>query len=116
MNVHEVLTRCRDLGVILAASPDGKLRATPPGKLPEDLREQLRRCKAEVLALLNRRQEPSPWPCRHCGQPAEVEAVEPSLDGTRTLTFWTCEPCGVWAVTPNTLREPPSAWVSKAVQ
>src|SRR5713226_1212149 len=62
MNVHEVLTRCRDLGVILAASPDGKLRATPPGKLPEELREQLRRCKAEVLALLTLQQQPAPSP------------------------------------------------------
>ena len=59
---------------------------------------------------------PSPWPCPHCGRPADIESVEPSLDGQRMLTFWHCEPCQVWAVTPNTLREPPSAWVSKTQQ
>ncbi len=50
---------------------------------------------------------PTPWPCRHCGKPAEIEAVEPSLDGQRTLTYWRCEPCQTWGVTPSTLREPP---------
>ena len=57
-----------------------------------------------------------PWPCPHCGNPAEIEAVERSLDGTRMLTFWRCEPCQIWAVTPSTQKEPPSAWVSKKEQ
>ncbi len=55
------------------------------------------------------------WPCEHCGQPAEIEAVEPSRDGTRMLTFWHCEPCQIWAVTPDTLRQPP-VWVSSKEQ
>lgn len=55
------------------------------------------------------------WPCPHCGRQAEIEAVEPSRDGTRMLTFWTCKPCQVWAVTPNTLREPP-VWASRRLQ
>ena len=59
--------------------------------------------------------DPSPWPCPHCGSPAEIEAVEPRRDRTRMLTFWHCAPCQVWAVTPSTLREPP-VWVSKAEQ
>jgi hypothetical protein len=56
-------------------------------------------------------QQPAPWPCPHCGNPAEIEDVFPSLDEERTLTMWRCEPCRVVAVTPNTLREPPT-WVS----
>src|SRR5712692_2304009 len=52
----------------------------------------------------------SPWPCRKCGRPTEIEAVEPSLDGQRVLTYWHCEPCQIWAVTPDTLRQPP-VWV-----
>jgi hypothetical protein len=59
--------------------------------------------------------EVPPWPCRHCGKPAEVEAVEPSLDGTRTLTLWHCEPCQMWAVTPSTQRDPP-VWVARRKQ
>ena len=56
MNVHEVVSRCRDLGVILAPGPGGTLRAAPPGRLPEGLREELRKCKSEVLALLKQPQ------------------------------------------------------------
>ena len=55
------------------------------------------------------------WPCPHCGTPAEVEAVEPSLDGTRTLTYRHCDPCQIWAVPPATIRQPP-VWVPRAVQ
>jgi hypothetical protein len=97
---QELLTRVQSLGVKVALGPGGKLMVSPPGKLPEELREQLRQRKGEVLALLN--QQPALWPCRPCGRPAEIEAVEPSLDGTSMLTFWTCAPCGVWAVTPST--------------
>jgi len=57
----------------------------------------------------------SPWLCPHCSQPAEIEDVTPSLDGTRTLTLWHCEPCQTWGVTPSPLREPP-VWVSKKQQ
>ncbi len=52
---------------------------------------------------------PSPaWLCPHCGQLATIEAVEPSLDGERQLTFWHCLPCQSYAVTPDTIREPPA--------
>src|SRR5262245_32217630 len=57
----------------------------------------------------------APWPCPHCGKPAEFEDVCLSLDSTRTLTLWHCEPCQTWGVTPSTLREPP-VWVSKKEQ
>lgn len=59
--------------------------------------------------------EPLPWPCEHCGNPAEIEAVEPSLDGQRILTYWHCEPCQTHGVTPDTIRQPP-VWVSRREQ
>ena len=52
MSVQEVIARCRELGVTLAPGGDGKLRASPPGRLPAELREELRRHKQEVLTLL----------------------------------------------------------------
>jgi hypothetical protein len=57
----------------------------------------------------------STWPCPHCGNPAEIEGVEPRQDDGVLLTFWHCPPCHTWAVTPATLREPP-VWVSRKEQ
>ena len=111
MTADILLAKCRELGVVLVPGAEGKLRIAPPGRLPEELREELKRRKAEVLALLSQQS----WPCPHCGAPAEIEAVEPSLDGTRMLTYWHCEPCHTWAVTPDTIRQPP-VWVSKREQ
>jgi hypothetical protein len=54
-------------------------------------------------------------PCPHCGKPAEIEAVCPSLDGTRMLTLWHCQPCQTWGATPDSIRQPPT-WVRKTVQ
>jgi len=45
---------------------------------------------------------PTPGPCPQCGKPAVIEAVEPSRDGTSTLTYWRCGPCQTWTVTPAT--------------
>lgn len=56
------------------------------------------------------------WPCPHCGKPVEIEAVEPSVDGQRMLTFWHCRPCQSYAVTPDTLQEPPKGWGTKVRQ
>ena len=55
------------------------------------------------------------WPCPHCGNLAEIEGVEPSLDGQRTLTFWCCEPCQTVGVTPDTPQQPP-VWVPRTEQ
>lgn len=53
MTVQDILTRCQGLGVKLAPCPEGRLRVSPPPeRLPEDLREELRRHKQEILALL----------------------------------------------------------------
>jgi len=56
-----------------------------------------------------------PWPCPHCGKPAEIEAVEPRQDDGVLLTYWHCEPCQTWGVTPDTIRQPP-VWVSRKEQ
>ncbi len=114
MTTPELLADLCNQGFQLRPLPGGKLEVKPASKLPEELREQLRQRKAEVLALLTQTQA-TPWPCRHCGNPAEIEAVEPSLDGTRMLTFWHCEPCQIWAVTPDSLKQPP-VWVSSKEQ
>lgn len=88
VNVQEVLTRCRDLGITLAPGPEGKLRASPPGRLPEDLREALRRHKAEVLAAL--RSTPLTLRCRHCRHDARPEGGTLSKDGTNYIQWWNC--------------------------
>jgi hypothetical protein len=56
-------------------------------------------------------QESPLWPCPHCGHPATIDDVCPSLDNERTLTLWRCDPCGVISVTPDTIRTPPTVWV-----
>lgn len=55
------------------------------------------------------------WLCPHCGRPAEIEAVEPRKCDGELLTYWNCQPCLTWAVTPATIREPP-VWVSRKEQ
>lgn len=115
-DVQTLLAKCRELGAEFTSTPDGKLKVRAPAPLPETLQAELKQHKAEVLALLSQRQEPASWPCPHCGRTAEIEAVEPrQLDGV-LLTYWNCQRCQVWAVTPATLREPPSGWVSKREQ
>src|SRR5262245_34444133 len=99
-----LLAKCRERGISLRPGEGGKLRVSPPPeKLPEDMVEALKHHKMEILALLIQQQQPSPWLCPHCSNPAEIEDVCPSLDGQRTLTLWQCEPCQTWGVTPDTL-------------
>lgn len=78
-----------------------------------DARKQVER-QADLQRMVSPAPSPS-WPCSHCGQPATIEAVEPSLDGKRMLTFWHCEPCQTYAVTPDPIREPP-VWVRRIEQ
>ncbi len=113
-DVHSLLARCHELGAEFTPLPDGKLKVRAPAPLPADLQQELRRHKAEVLALLTQAQA-SPWPCPHCGQPAVIEEVCPSLDGTRMLTLWHCDPCQTYGVTPDTIQQPP-VWVRKTFQ
>jgi hypothetical protein len=55
------------------------------------------------------------WPCPHCGTLTVIDEVCPSLDSTRQLTLWHCEPCQTWGVTPDNLQQPP-VWVSSKEQ
>ena len=61
MNIIYLLSQCQALGVIVAPGEGGMLRVSPPGVLPEELRQQLRTEKAKLLDYL---QHPSP--CRGC--------------------------------------------------
>ncbi|SRR5712692_90089 len=112
MQASELLTTLHHQGFTLTPLPGGRLEVRPASKLPEELRQELKQRKAEVLTLL---QQPAHWPCPHCGKPAVIEDVCPSLDGTRVLTLWHCGPCRTWGATPDTLRQPP-VWVSNGVQ
>jgi hypothetical protein len=113
-DVQTLLARCQKLGATFTPGPDGKLKVRAPAPLPEELREQLRRCKSEVLALLSPQQprkkdvltpwgwlsrlseedkrrweERNSWPCRHCGKPAEdVTAVFPGAEDMTAAMNW----------------------------
>jgi hypothetical protein len=52
-DVQTLLVRCQKLGASLTPSPDGKLKVRAPAPLPEELREALKRHKAEILPLLD---------------------------------------------------------------
>jgi hypothetical protein len=53
-----LLKRCQELGITLALWPDGSIKVSPPGVLPEPLRLEIRNHRAEILPLLTRQQEP----------------------------------------------------------
>ena len=54
MTARDLLADLRRQGFNLTSLPGDKLEVRPFSKLPEDLREALRQCKAEVLALLTK--------------------------------------------------------------
>jgi hypothetical protein len=51
-DVRTLLSQCQALGAEFSPQPDGRWKVKAPAPLPEELREQLRQHKAEVLALL----------------------------------------------------------------
>lgn len=51
-DVQALLARCLQLGATFTPGPDGKLKVKAPAPLPEELREELRRRKAEIMAAL----------------------------------------------------------------
>ncbi len=63
MTAQEVLTQVRERGVALAVI-DGKLKASPPGLLPPDLKTAIRDRAVEIKALLPIVQERNRWPGR----------------------------------------------------
>jgi hypothetical protein len=55
MTAHELISICRNRGITLLPTQEGKLRVSPPPeRLPADLVEELKRHKQEILALLTR--------------------------------------------------------------
>ncbi len=77
---------------------------------------QISRDVSSIRQPVPARSEPESWPCPKCGRSAVIESVEPSRDGERMLTFWHCEPCQSYAVTPNAIKEPPKGWTTKRKQ
>ena len=55
MTAHALLTDLQRQGFTLRPLAGGRVEVSPASKLPQELREQLRQCKGEVLALLNPR-------------------------------------------------------------
>jgi hypothetical protein len=91
-DVQTLLTRCYELGAEFTPGPDGKLKVRAPAPLPEELREQLRQRKAEVLALLL--STPLPLRCRQCHAEARPAGGTLSQDQTNYIQFWHCLSCG----------------------
>jgi hypothetical protein len=69
MTVLDVLTQCRTLGVWLAPGSGDKLRLSPPGVLPGELREQVKKHKAALRQLMTAPSADviSAEPCQVCG-------------------------------------------------
>jgi hypothetical protein len=61
MTAQEVLTKVRERGVVLVLI-DGRLKASPPGLLPPDLKTAIRDRSDEIKALLPIEQERNRWP------------------------------------------------------
>jgi hypothetical protein len=98
-----LLDRKEEILPFLQEQPAATIRPTPePAPFHDDARE------APPAA--------DSWLCPHCERPATIEDVDLSLDGQRMLTFWSCEPCGLAAVTPERLRQPPTGWVRRTEQ
>lgn len=104
----KLLEKCTAQGISLRPGEGFKLKVSPlPERLPEDLREELKQHKAEVLALL--RQSPT-WQCPTCGGPVRLEPLRDEEAPTR---FWTCTKCSTWGATREGAASP-TVWVSGA--
>lgn len=62
MTTHELLADLRNQGFQLTPLPGDRLEVRPFSKLPEELRAELKRRKAEVLELLKTYKHPAPSP------------------------------------------------------
>jgi hypothetical protein len=87
-NVWTLLTRCYALGAELFPAPDGKLKVRAPAPLPDELREALRQCKPEVLAVL--RSTALTLRCQHCRCEALPDGGTLSKDRTNYIQWWRC--------------------------
>ena len=136
MGALRLIEEARSAGLKLRAEGDRLLIRGP--KSAEPLAKALLDRKAEILPFLQEQPvatvypspEPLPflddtreaapaadaWLCPHCGRSATIDDVLPSLDGERILTLWRCDPCQVIAITPDAIRQPPTAWVKNTEQ
>ncbi len=107
MTAQEVLAQVRERGVALAVI-DGRLKASPPGLLPPDLKTAIRDRVVEIKALLPIVQERNRWPgrsrapmplrrcgalvCRTCHAhspaPHRGDCTFPQFDPCRSRWFW----------------------------
>lgn len=85
-NVQALLAKCRELGVHLTPSADGGLKFRSPVPLPDNLKDELKQRKAEILAALQSSHEGE-----QVSQPNELPADLPILDA------WLCDQHpGLW--------------------
>ena len=76
MTAHELLADLQKQGFHQIPLPGGKLEVRPASKLPEDLRQELRQQKAEVLALLRESEKVS-----HTREDEPAKPTKPVLQG-----------------------------------
>jgi hypothetical protein len=68
---------------------------SPPGALSESLRDELKKRKAAVLALLQPSTAiPLMLRCQTCGKDARPDGGTLSKDQTNYIQFWRCLSCG----------------------
>lgn len=103
MTTAELLADLHRQGFILKPVAGDRIIVRPFSKLSEEIRQELKRRKAEVLALLT-----SPFPCPSC---QGAVRLEPALPEEHSARIWTCVHCKTWGVTR--IGAPgPTAWVS----
>lgn len=117
MNAQEILAQARQLGADLIVM-DGKLKASPPGVLPPELKAAIRDRAAEIKAQLRGEQERptaaepepertrwpttfrSPTPIRRCGalvcRSCDVLSPSPHRQGCASSRFDSCGSRWFW--------------------
>lgn len=91
MNAAEIVREVTRHGCNITVL-DGSLKLTAPRPLPDDLVDEIRRCKPEIIEALT----PLPHgPCYQCGKDTRAMLTRP--DGTWD---WQCVPCFDRGVTP----------------
>jgi hypothetical protein len=92
MTATELLTSLIGQGFSLIPLPGDRLEVRPASKLTEPMRQELRRCKLDLLAML--RATPLSLLCRHCNREARPDGGTLSADDTDYIQFWRCLSCG----------------------
>lgn len=84
-NIETLLAQCRELGATFTPGPGDRLKIKAPAPLPEELWEELRQHKAEVLTALKAQHHPS---CS-CGHTEGVWKINEKTCWAR----WACREC-----------------------